>query len=69
MTRKERKHRTTPHYDEAFKVGEIRMVTEQGRPSWEVAKELGICNDTLHNWLKAAEAPSPEQVDRQNRLA
>lgn len=45
------------------------MVTEQGRPSWEVAKELGICNDTLHNWLKAAEAPSPEQVDRQNRLA
>ena len=30
------------------------MVTEQGRPSTEVAKELGICIDTLRSWLKAA---------------
>ena len=30
------------------------MVTEQGRPSREVAAELGICIDTLRNWLKAS---------------
>ena len=32
-----------PRYDEAFKSGAIKMVTEQGRPSKDVAAELGIC--------------------------
>ena len=32
-----------PRYDDAFKSGAIKMVTEQGRPSKEVAVELGIC--------------------------
>ena len=45
------------------------MVIEQGRPSREVAKELGICIDTLRSWLKAAGAPTPGQADRQNRDA
>ncbi len=45
------------------------MVTEQGRPSKEVVAELGICIDTLRNWLKAAGEPSPGQADRQNREA
>lgn len=58
-----------PRYDEKFKEGAIRLVTEQGRPSKDVAAELGICIDTLRNWLKAAGAPSPGQADRQNRDA
>ena len=58
-----------PRYDKKFKEGAIRLVTEQGRPSREVASELGICIDTLRNWLKAAGAPSPGQADRQNRDA
>ena len=41
MVIKERKHTTLPRYDEAFKAGVVRMVTEQGRPSREVATELG----------------------------
>jgi hypothetical protein len=49
--------------------GAVWMVTEQGRPSREVAAELGICIDTLRSWLKAAGAPSPGQADRQNRDA
>lgn len=69
MSTKERKHTAPPRYDEAFKAGAVRMVTEQGRPSREVAKELGICIDTLRNWLKNAGAPSPGQADRQNRDA
>ena len=32
-----------PRYDEAFKAGAVKMVTEHGRPSKEVAAELGIC--------------------------
>lgn len=55
-----------PRYDEAFKGGAIRLVTEQGRPSAEVAKELGICVDTLRSWLKAA-GVQPAQTDRRNR--
>lgn len=30
------------------------MVTQQGRQPVEVARELGICIDTLRNWLKAS---------------
>ncbi len=69
MSQKERKHTAPPRYDEAFKAGAVRMVTEQGRPSREVAKELGICIDTLRSWLKSAGSPSPGQADRQNRDA
>ena len=66
METKRKKGITPPRYDEAFKAGAIRMVTEQGRPSTEVAKELGICIDTLRNWLKAAGVQAG-QADRQNR--
>ena len=69
MGTKERKHTAPPGYDEAFKAGVVRMVTEQGRPSREVAVELGVCIDTLRRWLKAAGAPSPGQTNRQNRDA
>ncbi len=58
-----------PWYDEEFKEGVIRLIAGRGRPSKEVAAELGICRDTLRNGLKAAGAPSPRQADRQNREA
>ena len=67
MSVKERKHIAPPRYDEAFKAGAIRMVIGQERPSREVAKELGICIDTLRSWLKAAGALSPRQADRYKR--
>lgn len=66
MENKRKKGIAPPRYDEAFKAGAIRMVTEQGRPSTEVAKELGICIDTLRSWLKAAGVQAG-QADRQNR--
>lgn len=63
-----KKRATPPRYDEAFRAGAVRMVTEQGRPSKEVAQELGICIDTLRSWLKAA-GVQMGQADRQNRNA
>ena len=42
------------------------MVTEQGRPSKEVAEERGICINTLKSWLKRA-GFQPGTTDRQNR--
>jgi transposase len=55
-----------PRYDEAFKAGAVRLVTEQGRPCGEVAAELGICIDTLRNWLKSVGVKAG-QADRDNR--
>lgn len=57
-----------PQYDEAFKAGSIWLVTEQGRPSTEIAQELGICIDTLRNWLKSAEVrPGHGQIFHNDR--
>ena len=58
-----------PRYNKKFKEGAIPLVTEQERPSEEVASELDICIYTLRNWLKAAGAPFPRQADPQNREA
>ena len=52
--KKAKKGTPPPRYDEAFKAGAVRLVTEQGRQPTEVARELGICIDTLRGWLKAS---------------
>lgn len=66
MGAQRKKGSAPPRYDEAFKTGAIRLVTEQGRPSTEVAQELGICIDTLRSWLKRAGVQAG-QADRDNR--
>ena len=67
MEQKKMKKRTAPpRYDDAFKAGAVRLVTEQGRQPVDVAKELGICIDTLRSWLKAS-GVQMGQVSRQNR--
>lgn len=43
-----------PRYDEVFKAGAVRLVTEQNRSVQEAAQELGICVDSLKNWLRRA---------------
>ncbi len=49
-----KKGTTPPRYDEAFKSEAVRMVIEQGRQPADVARDLGICVDTLRSWLKTA---------------
>ena len=66
METKKQKGMAPPRYDEAFKEGAIRMVTEQGRLSSDVAQELGICVDTLRSWLKKAGIQAG-QANRLNR--
>ena len=66
MEQKGKKGTAPRRYDEAFKAGAVRLVTEQGRQPVEVAKELGICIDTLRNWLKAS-GIEMGQASRQNR--
>ena len=54
-----------PRYDEAFKAGAVRIVTEQ-RGAKEVARDIGVCIDTLRSWLKGA-GMQMGQVGRHNR--
>ena len=64
----QKKKGAPPRYDEAFKSGAIQLVTEQGRPHTEVARELGISVDTMRNWLKGVGLKAG-QTDRDNRDA
>ncbi len=64
--KKAKKGTPPPRYDDAFKTGAVRLVTEQGRQPTEVAKELGICIDTLRSWLKIS-GVQLGQASRMNR--
>lgn len=55
-----------PRYDEAFKAGAVKMVTEQSRSIKEVASDLGICVDTLRSWIRQSGAV-PSVIERNNR--
>ena len=68
MAQKANTHTAPPRYDETFKQGAVRMVTEQKRPVKEAASDLGICTDTLKKWLKDA-GIQPVMADHGNRDA
>jgi transposase len=38
-------------FDEEFKEGAVRIVRETGKPVAQVARELGISDGTLGNWV------------------
>jgi transposase len=41
---------TRRKFDEDFRLGAVRLVRETGRPIAQVARELGISEQTLGNW-------------------
>jgi transposase len=41
-------------FDEDFKQGAVRLVVETGKPIAQVARELGVNDGTLGNWVAAA---------------
>ena len=44
---------TRRKFDADFKEGAVRLVRETGRPVAQVAKDLGINEGTLGNWVNA----------------
>ena len=44
---------TRRKFDRDFKEGAVRLVRETGRPIAEVARDLGIKEGTLGNWVNA----------------
>jgi transposase len=53
-------------FDEQFKEGAVRIVRETGKPVAQVARELGICDGTLGNWVNWLRGPgtAPHQCCR-----
>ena len=45
---------TRRKFDQDFKEGAVRLVRETGRPIAQVAKDLGISEGTLGNWVGTA---------------
>lgn len=41
-------------FDEDFKQGAVRLVLETGKPIAQVARELGVNDGTLGNWVAKA---------------
>jgi transposase len=60
-------------YDTEFREGAVRIVRETGKPVAQVARDLGIHEGTLGNWVNKARAARGEtedlSVDDRARLA
>jgi transposase len=42
-------------YTDEFKRDAVDLVRSSGRPINHVARELGLCHETLRNWVRAAD--------------
>jgi transposase len=43
-------------YGAEFRAGAVRIVTETGKPAAQVARDLGVHEGTLQNWVNRARA-------------
>ena len=59
-------------FDKDFREGAVRIVLETGRPVAEVARELGVHDGTLGNWVnqhRARQEPGAMTEDERAELA
>lgn len=45
-------------YTSEFKSEAVRLVSSSGKPLAQIARELGVNEQTLHNWKKQSSAPN-----------
>lgn len=48
-------------YSPEFRAEAVRLVRESGKPTKEIAKDLGIANESLRKWLRQAEIDEGER--------
>jgi len=47
--------RTRPPYPEQFRREAVELVRKSGRPVSEIAKDLGVTEQSLRNWVRQAD--------------
>ncbi len=47
--------RTIPFYPPEFKVEAVHLVQQRERSLAQIARDLGVCEQTLRNWMKRIE--------------
>jgi len=58
-------------YDQEFKASAVRIVEESGRPIAQIARDLGVNEGTLGNWVakaRAAHDPGGLRPDEREEL-
>jgi transposase len=51
-------------YDDEFKAGAVKLVTEKGRPISSAAKDLGVSEPALRRWVRASTEPGDSPAKR-----
>jgi transposase len=51
----------TPRYPPGFKAEAVQLVRSSGRSIPQIAKELGVSDNSLRNWVKQAEIDRGER--------
>ena len=63
--------KTRPPYPEVFRTEAVELVRTSGKPVAVIARDLGICGETLRLWVRAAErpaaTPAPTHLDETER--
>jgi transposase len=54
-------------FDAQFKEGAVRIVRETGKPIAQVARELGISDGTLGNWVRLDERAGDGRLNESER--
>ncbi len=59
--------KSSKRYDDQFKAGAVRMVTEEGLSQSEVARRLGVAGTTVCAWVRQL-APNGRLTDQEIRI-
>jgi transposase len=59
---------TRKSYSKEFKVNAVRMISEEGRRASEVARDLGISYNMLHNWKRKLQEDHEEAFPGHGKL-
>ena len=51
----------TPRYTPEFKAEAVRLVNSTDKPASQIARELGVSDNALRNWLKQAQIDTGER--------